>query len=167
MSGLDYIQYCDFRRRKGSAQNRLEKDPRHCLYFARNHQIDHRGGPTAIGHLKIGRAIYANTVQRGRNQGGGDFRLYAEILLQSEAESRNMEEVAALVCVNRHWHSPIAQTELYDIRDEELAGTVTMISEGAAKIHGIRSLEINTWFECEDIEPPLVHITPYEELFAM
>ena len=165
MSGLDFIEYCDFRRRKGTPKNRLEQDPRHVLYFARNHQEDHRGGPTAVGYLKIGRAMYANTLQRGRNQGGGDFRLYAEVLLSSEDETRRIEEVAALVCMNRHHHSSIGQNELYDIGDEELRDTIDKICDAAAKIHSIRSLEINTWFGCADIEPPLVKITPYEELF--
>ena len=167
MSGLDFIEYCDFRRRRGTPKNRLEQDPRHVRYFARNHQEDHRGGPTAVGYLKIGRAMYANTLQRGRNQGGGDFRLYAEVLLSSEDETRRIEEVAALVCMNRHHHSSIGQNELYDIGDEELRDTIDKICDAAAKIHSIRSLEINTWFGCADIKPPLVKVTPYDSLFTV
>ena len=165
MSGLDFIQYCDFRRSRGTPKNHLETEPRHCLYFARNHQVDHRGGPTAIGYLKIGRALYANTLQRGRNQGGGDFRLYAELLLSSETETRRMEDMAKLVCANRKWYTSIGQDELYDIKDDELGDTIKMICDAAAKIHNLPVLEINTWFACEDLEPPMVSITPYDELF--
>lgn len=166
MAGLDFIEYCDFRRHHGTPKNRLETEPRHVLYFARNHQVDHRGGPTAIGYLKIGRAKYANTIQRGRNQGGGDFRLYAEVLLSSEAETRQVEEVAALVCQSKHWYSAIGQCELYDLHDHELADTLDKICQSAAKIHSIRALEINTWFGCNDIDLPLVRISPYEVLFS-
>ena len=93
MIGLGYLDYCQKRIDEGLSTQQTKnnsgfEDPgreRFVVYFARTHIIDHHTGVEARGLLKIGRAKFATALQRSRNQPGCDFRIYAEIVCETNS----------------------------------------------------------------------------------
>ena len=95
MIGLGYLEYCQKRIDEGLTTWSFE-DPgkeRFIIYFARTHIVDHETGIEARGLLKIGRAKFATAIQRSRNQPGCDFRIYAEIVCETNNQIKELEKV--------------------------------------------------------------------------
>jgi hypothetical protein len=90
------------------------------IYIARTHVIDHETGVIARGPCKIGRAKYINNVQRARNQGGGDFRIYKTISVTHDSVTRDIEKYISKKYKNRKFKGSQTQSELYDFTDNEL-----------------------------------------------
>ena len=66
---------------------------------------------------------------RGRNQPGGDFRIYAEILVGLDPDTYKGEKILKEVFKDRNVPGPQGQEELYDFSDEELVDTVYTVEE--------------------------------------
>jgi hypothetical protein len=116
--------------RKASGQKNLEdpSNPEWTVYIARTHVTDYETGITARGPLKIGRGKYMNNIQRGRNQGGGDFRVYARFILEDNNETKKIERYLEHNYKDRKFIGPQStQSELYDFKDSEIEALVNDI----------------------------------------
>lgn len=101
--------------------------PEWTIYIGRSHTIDHESGFEARGLLKIGRAKYVNTVQRARNQGGSDFRIYARITVENNETTSYIEKLVKDLYKDRRAKGSQNQTELYDIKDHEIQNVINSI----------------------------------------
>lgn len=99
------------------------------IYFGRAHVKDHETGALARGLLKIGRGKYKTALQRGRNQPGIDFRIYAEILLFNNEDTYRLEAIAKEIFKDNHIRGDQGQEELYDFKDEDLYDIVQDLVE--------------------------------------
>tara|TARA_Y100001937_G_scaffold33790_1_gene48178 strand:+ start:3012 stop:3470 length:459 start_codon:yes stop_codon:yes gene_type:complete len=137
MIGLGYLDYCQKRIDEGLSTQQTKtgfgfEDPgkeRFIIYFARTHIVDHETGVEARGLLKIGRAKFATAIQRSRNQPGCDFRIYAEIVCETNNQIKELEKIIEKFLVDRHVELTQNQRELYDIKDDEIRPTIKAILE--------------------------------------
>ena len=137
MIGLGYLDYCQKRIDEGLSTQQTKtgfgfEDPgkeRFIIYFARTHIVDHETGIEARGLLKIGRAKFATALQRSRNQPGCDFRIYAEIVCETNNQIKELEKIIEKFLVDRHVELTQNQRELYDIKDDEIRPTIKAILE--------------------------------------
>mgnify|MGYP001158867097 FL=1 len=135
MIGLGYLDYCQKRIDEGLSTQQTKnnsgfEDPgreRFVVYFARTHIIDHHTGVEARGLLKIGRAKFATALQRSRNQPGCDFRIYAEIVCETNNQIKKLEKIVEEFLVDRHVELTQNQRELYNIKDDEIRPTIKAI----------------------------------------
>ena len=137
MIGLGYLDYCQKRIDEGLSTQQTKtgfgfEDPgkeRFIIYFARTHIVDHETGIEARGLLKIGRAKFATAIQRSRNQPGCDFRIYAEIVCETNNQIKELEKIIEKFLVDRHVELTQNQRELCDIKDDEIRPTIKAILE--------------------------------------
>jgi hypothetical protein len=120
--------------RKAAGQKDLEdsNNPEWTVYIARTHVTDHETGVVARGPIKIGRGKYMNNIQRGRNQGGSDFRVYARIILKENDGTKKIEKYVSTAYADRKFVGPQStQSELYDFNDDEIEGLIKDITDWA------------------------------------
>lgn len=144
MLGIGYQEAKQKRFDEGFARSQIEKrgNEEYLLYFGRAHVVDHRTGLEARGLLKIGRGKFKTALQRGRNQPGVDFRIYAEVLVESNADTYQIENIVKRILSNKNILGSQGQRELYDINDDELYEVVNDISSYALK-EGVKVLDTN------------------------
>ena len=99
------------------------------IYFGRACVNDFETSIPARGMLKIGRGKYKTALQRGRNQPGIDFRIYAEILLYNNEDTKSLEKLIGKNFKDRNVPGSQGQKELYDFRDDEIFDLVYTIQE--------------------------------------
>ena len=80
---------------------------------------------------------------RGRNQPGGDFRIYGEIILSSNPETYIAEDIINARLVNRNVSMSQGQEEIYNITDEELEDIIKEMSEAVSNRCNI--IEVKTY----------------------
>lgn len=127
--GAGYLDIVQERIQDGFSKQVLENPnhPEWTVYIGRSHTTDHESGIEARGLLKIGRAKYVNTVQRGRNQGGSDFRIYARITVKDNETTSYIEKLVKKLYKDRRVKGSQNQTELYDIKDSEIHSVINNI----------------------------------------
>lgn len=127
--GAGYSDIINERITAGTSRKNLENKahPEWTIYIGRTHVTDHETGDVSRGLLKIGRAKFVNTIQRGRNQGGADFRIYARIIVNADADTYAIEKLIAEKYKDRKIAGPQNQTELYDFDDGEIKDIVKTI----------------------------------------
>ena len=145
MIGLGYLDYCQKRIDEGLSTQQTKtgfgfEDPgqeRFIIYFARTHIVDHETGIEARGLLKIGRAKFATAIQRSRNQPGNDFRIYYAIYVPNKEQYKKIEEVFKKKYKSRNVPADPdeGQTELYNIKDEEIKQIVDDMTEHCIDIN--------------------------------
>ena len=119
---------------------------RYVVYFGRAHVDDHLTGVACRGRLKVGRAKFVTALMRGRNQPGIDFRVYAEIVVGNNEETKDLENIAADVLKTRHSSGSQGQRELYDVKDDEIADFVDrIVNRAKASFYPINILSIDTY----------------------
>ena len=94
--------------------------PQWCVYWGRHHLEDHETQFVSRGKIKFGRAKFTTALQRGRNQGGADFRIYAEIRLESDAATRDFETYIGQMMMHLREPGDQGQEELFNIFDSDL-----------------------------------------------
>ena len=153
MLGIGYQEAKQKRINEGFASSQIENkgNEEYLLYFARAHIIDHESGLEARGLLKIGRGKFKTALQRGRNQPGVDFRIYAEILVESNIDTHRIENIAKLILSDKNVPGSQGQRELYDISDDELYDTVNNISLCAIN-EGVNILDTNFYLNTLKVE---------------
>lgn len=134
MKGIGYHSYSEFRKLEEGHQISRGKqeqpgNERYIIYFGRAYVEDFETGVMARGPLKIGRGKFATALMRGRNQPGIDFRIFAEIVLDSNEATYACEEILKDMLSHRNLKGKQGQKELYDISDRELKKTVKTIAE--------------------------------------
>jgi hypothetical protein len=121
MMGAGHDDYCKIRiSREGLARKDLEKVHRNVVYFARQYVTDWQSGHVSKGHVKIGKSNLFNSLQRGRNQSGGDFRIKAELCFANSQDAEKAEQFAHYLFMNLQVKGPQNQTELFVMKDEEI-----------------------------------------------
>jgi hypothetical protein len=141
--GIGYQEYRSNRIiNEGLRSGDIEKPgkERYLLYFGRAHVVDHESNKEARGPLKIGRGKFATALMRGRNQPGIDFRIYAEIILDTNDATSDAEEISKNLLSKSRMAMNQNQQECYAIEDHELIKTVDMVADQirnntAHKIH--------------------------------
>ena len=131
MKGIGYQEYKRKRMNEGLIASHIE-DPgneRFLIYFGRAHLSDFESGIACRGHLKIGRGKFATAIQRGRNQSGIDFRIYAEIILGNNEATHVAEAKIKDALSHKHMTFSQGQDEMYNIKDEELEMVVATMAE--------------------------------------
>jgi len=134
MHGLGYVEYRRLRMvNEGLRASDVEKagNERYAIYFGRSHVTDHETNFLARGPLKIGRAKFVTALMRGRNQPGIDFRVYAEIILDSNAATHDVEEAVARLLIDHRMEMGQNQQECYDISDSNLLDWLPRIIDAA------------------------------------
>ena len=146
ITGIGYQANRMQRINEGFSGNRMEAagNERYLLYFGRAHLTDHETGVQTRGHMKIGRGKFSTAIQRGRNQPGVDFRIYGEIILTNNDDTHEVEKIVARALKHKHMHFEQGQSEMYDIRDDELYNTLRDMAK-LIKSHGIEILEVNIY----------------------
>ena len=105
------------------------KDNDFCLYAGRMHTVDHQDANiVARGILKLGRGKALNPIQRGRGQGGSNFKIYGKIQLHNNADTWTGEKTIKKICRHRNVLGDEGQMELYDYKDEEIKDVILEIS---------------------------------------
>jgi hypothetical protein len=121
MNGAGHADYCNIRiSREGLARGKLELVHRYVIYFARQYVTDYLTGTVSGAHLKIGQSTLFNSLQRGRNQAGGDFRILAELCFQSADAAKQAEKYAHYLFMNDQVRGPQNQQELFNIHDQDV-----------------------------------------------
>ena len=131
MKGIGYQEYKRKRMDEGLSASQIE-DPgneRFLIYFGRAHLSDFETKLECRGHLKIGRGKFATAIQRGRNQPGIDFRIYAEIIFDNNRATHIAEAKIKDALSHRNLTFSQGQEEMYNIKDEELENVVATMAE--------------------------------------
>jgi hypothetical protein len=143
--GIGYQEYKDMRViNEGIDSGALEDagNERFLIYFGRLHLEDHETGIKCRGPLKIGRGKYATALMRGRNQPGGDFRIYGEIIVSENYETDIAEKIIKSRLRDRNIIMSQGQQEIYDIEDSELEDIIKEMSEIISKRCNIIEVKI-------------------------
>ena len=151
MQGIGYQEARKKRLTEGYTGGNLESkgNEEYLLYFGRAHVKDFETGKQARGLLKIGRGKFKTALQRGRNQPGVDFRIYAEILVATNDDTYKIENVAKDILSHKNVPGDQGQKELYDIKDNELFDTVNDVAEVAIDCQNVKVLSINFYTDNE------------------
>lgn len=130
-NGIGYQQYKQMRIDEGIMSSKIEKSPneRFLVYFGRYHITDHKSNEQCRGHLKIGRGKFATALMRGRNQPGGDFRIYGEIIFNDNRSTEIAENIIKNKLFNKNIKMSQGQRELYYIHDEELEDIIKSLAK--------------------------------------
>jgi hypothetical protein len=144
MIGIGYQDYKSLYEKNGGE---IEGNERFLIYFGRAHVVDHISNFTARGPLKIGRGKFATAIMRGRNQPGVDFRIYSELILQSNEDTYLAETIIKDALSHRNIEMEQNQKELYDISDDELQYVVDTAADIVKSEGYISILEKNHYFK--------------------
>lgn len=154
LTGMGYQDNRNQRFAEGIRKGDIEKPgfERYCIYWGRSHVKDHETGIEARGDLKAGRAKYTTALQRGRNEGGSDFRLYAEIILESNEATHDFEDALKWLFKKKNKIGDQGQRELYDVRDHEIEGMVLELADYMRANSYHKILEINLYHDGKPID---------------
>ena len=103
MQGIGYQEARQKRFAEGFTGSNLESkgNEEYLVYFGRAHITDFETGVAARGLMKIGRGKFKTALMRGRNQPGVDFRIYAEIIVATNADTHATERTAETILKNK------------------------------------------------------------------
>jgi len=121
--GIGYQEYKILRKhRENLRPSQLEHQDykRHILYFGRMHLIDHMSKEESVGPMKVGKTYYPTSLFRARNEAGGEFRLYAEIVLYDQFEMDSIEKIAHKALNIYRIEGPQGQKELFNLSNIDL-----------------------------------------------
>ena len=130
-TGIGYQGYKKHLISEGYTSSEIEDKgkEKYIIYFGRAYVEDHETKAIARGPLKIGRGKYATALMRGRNQPGIDFRIYFEIVLETNQATYECEKVIKEALSHRNIIGTQGQRELYDIKDKELKNCVLTLCQ--------------------------------------
>lgn len=153
-TGIGYQGYKRYMMSEGYSSREIEQRGRekYIIYFGRAYVQDHQTGVVARGPLKIGRGKYATALMRGRNQPGIDFRIYFEIVLDSNEATYECEKIIKEAMSHRNIVGSQGQRELYDIEDEELKKCVMSLCEIINEETNNTILEVNQFNKDKKVE---------------
>lgn len=148
MIGLGYQEAKKLRLKEGyskSGKNGIEEkgNEEFLIYFGRAHVVDFETGINARGPLKVGRGKFKTALQRGRNQPGIDFRIYAEIILHSNKATHEVEDLIKKNFKDRNQIGSQGQRELYNFKDNEIPDFVHTVLELIEEFTRIKVKKVN------------------------
>lgn len=147
LNGIGYQENRKLRFEEGIRRGDIEKPgfERFAIYWGRSHVVDHETGIEARGDLKIGRAKFITALQRGRNEGGSDFRIYGEIILESNEATHEFEQCMKILFKDRNKIGRQGQKELYDVNDHEIGDMIRKSAEHMQLNSYHKILEVNLY----------------------
>lgn len=122
LTGISVHAYRQTRiHRENLASSALEtrEGYRHVVYWGRQHVTDVDEGRVSKGHLKVGKSVSATSIMRGRNEGGGDFKIYAE-MVYDETTYATAEHIVHLFLNPWAQAGDHGQQELFNISNKYL-----------------------------------------------
>jgi hypothetical protein len=125
--GIGYHAYRNsimFHENKTSTQLEKEEYERYTVYFGRMHLTDFSTKLHAIGPLKIGQSKWPTSILRGRNEGGGQFRVYGEIVFYHKHQMKESEILIHDLFKSRSIKGEEGQKELFNILDSEIDAAI-------------------------------------------
>lgn len=142
--GIGYQEAKNLRVAEGFKKSEIESkgNESYLIYFGRAHLTDFETGIECRGPMKIGRGKFMTALMRGRNQPGIDFRVYAEIRVETNDDTHALESVAKDIFKHRNIVGNQGQRELYDFKDEELSDIVNDLVEVGQDCQNIKVKEI-------------------------
>ena len=149
MDGLGYQEARQQRISEGYTASNMEAkgNEEYLIYFGRAHITDFESFLVSRGLLKVGRGKWKTALMRGRNQPGVDFRIYAEILLESNEHTHIVEGIVKKHFKDKNVKGPQNQRELYNVKtNEEIADFVYTVVEIAQDCYDITPKAINFYF---------------------
>jgi|SaaInl5LU_22_DNA_1037371.scaffolds.fasta_scaffold17803_2 hypothetical protein len=169
MQGIGYQEARKKRFSEGFTGSNLESkgNEEYLLYFGRAHINDFETGMPARGYMKVGRGKFKTALQRGRNQPGVDFRIYAEIIVKTNIQTHQIEKLAATMLKDKSIKGSQGQKELYNIKDDELFDIVNDIAEVAKDCYNIDILEFNFYNDNNVSTYKLESASTFEKLFEV
>ncbi len=114
---------------------------RHVVYWGRQHLWDVDTGVQARGYFKVGKSVALTSMFRQRNEGGGEFRVYAEIHVEDNQELSRSEYLAHCMLQHKRVKGAENQQELFDIKDSELEHSLATVYVQLCK-HNIHPVEV-------------------------
>lgn len=149
MIGQGYKEARFKRMSSGLTASEIEKtgNEEFLVYFGRAHVIDHETNVESRGPLKVGRAKFKTALARGRNQPGIDFRIYAEIIVSTNQDTRNLEKIAHKILRMQSIVGSQNQQELFDVADKDIADWVNTIVDDAKFHWDMTPVEINFYLD--------------------
>jgi hypothetical protein len=147
MNGIGYQGYRALMMESGlsASEIEIEGNERFVVYWGRSHSVDHITKVLAREWLKFGRAKFMTPLMRARNEGGSNFRVYAEIVTDCTEATRHFETKIKSMWSHRNVVGSEGQRELFDIIDEELVDIVRLAAETMDKETAYRILEVNLY----------------------
>ena len=145
MQGLGYQDARQQRMSEGYTASNMEErgNEEFLVYFGRAHITDFEKCLIARGLLKVGRGKWKTALMRGRNQPGVDFRIYAEILLTINDDTKIVEKIVKDNFKDKNVKGTQGQRELYNVSDGELYDFVYTIAEIAHDCYNVDVKKIN------------------------
>lgn len=168
MYGIGYQEYRKLRMAEGLSPSKIENpgNERYSVYWGRMHLQDHQTNVLARGMLKFGRGKFTTAIQRGRNEGGADFQIYAEIIVDSDEATRVFERKIASIISDRNVPGTQGQRELYNIPDHEIEGVVRNAANEMSKFTDYLIKEVNIYNgytpSALDLDYNRIEITPQD-----
>jgi len=146
MTGIGYKEIKQRRLDEGIPAGKTEtpENAEPCIYIGRAHLHDHETGVLARGPVKMGRATYTETIARGRNQSGIDFRVYAQIILENNDYTWEYERYFHYLLKDHHFIGSQGQRELYKISDADLKKILkSFVDTSVVGQNGIKDIRIH------------------------
>lgn len=147
--GIGYQDARKQRKQEGFTATNMEGrgNEEFLVYFGRAHITDFEKYLVARGLLKVGRGKWKTALMRGRNQPGVDFRIYAEILLTNNDDTKIVEKIIKNNFKEKNVRGSQGQKELYDVSDNELYDFVYTIVEIAQDCYNVDIKKVNFYMK--------------------
>lgn len=152
--GIGYQAYRKKRMAEGIRPGSIENKEyyRHIIYFGRQHVIDFETEIVSRGFLKVGKSRSPTSLVRQRNEGGGQFRVYGEIVLNDGDDLDRAEKIVHAAIRYHKIYAAERQRELFDLPDSELPSILKQLAE-FLESHNIEVKELNLYNN--DISEPI------------
>ena len=149
MKGTGNKEYTKMLVSEGYQKSKIEAkgNERYLIYFGRVHMEDIDTGLPARGHMKIGRGKFMTALMRGRNQPGVDFRVYAELIVDTNDDTKAAEAYIKSALSDRNVKMSQGQREMYKIADDELTDIVSHIHKHLTSKRIAKVKEVNFYVD--------------------
>lgn len=144
--GIGYQAYRKKRMAEGIRAGSIEDKAhyRHIIYFGRQHVIDFETDTVSRGLLKVGKSRSPTSLMRQRNEGGGQFRIYGEIVLDDGNDLDRTEKMVHVAMGKFKMYPAEGQKELFDLLDLHLPSVLKQLAE-ILESHNIKVKELNLY----------------------
>lgn len=162
--GIGYQEYKNLRKyRENLRSSQLEHQDykRHIVYFGRMHLTDYSSNIEVVGPMKIGKTYYPTSLFRARNEAGGEFRLYAEIVLYNQFEMDLIERIAHRTLNDHRIEGPQGQKELFNLLNIDLDQHIDSVLSAFSK-KGFFGLKVQEVLKFDNNEHSIYSISKFK-----
>lgn len=162
--GIGYQEYKKLRKdRENLRSSQLEHQDykRHIVYFGRMHLTDYSSNIEVVGPMKVGKTYYPTSLFRARNEAGGEFRLYAEIVLYEPSQMDRIERLAHRTLNSYRIEGPQGQKELFNLSNTDLDQHIDSILS-AFSLTGFFGLKVQEVLKFDNNEHSIYSISKFK-----